>query len=219
DVFVLVNHGIALATLDGDRNDLVLEPAGLLRGFRLVLALRREFVLHLAGDLELPGDILGRVAHVVAVEGIPQPVADHRVDEAEIAHLVAGAQIGRMRRLAHAFLAASDHDAAVAVHDRLPAKRDRAQARAAELVDAPGRHFHRQAGIDRGLTGRILALRGRKDLAHDHFADVTGSHAGALQRALDPDLPEIMGRHAAERTVERADRRARGSCDNDLRHG
>jgi hypothetical protein len=50
---------------------------------------------------------------------------------------------------------------AVAVEDRLIAERDRAQARAAELVDAPGRAFHRDAGGDRGLAGRVLALRRR----------------------------------------------------------
>src|SRR3546814_4338997 len=93
DVFVLVDDGVALATLDGDRNDLVLELAGLLRSLGLVLALHREFVLCLAGDLELLGDILRRGAHVVTVEGIPQAIADHGVDEAEVAHLLAGPQI------------------------------------------------------------------------------------------------------------------------------
>ena len=55
----------------------------------------RELVLLLAGDLELPGDVLGGVAHVVAVEGVPQPVLDHRVDHLEVAHLDAGAQMLR----------------------------------------------------------------------------------------------------------------------------
>src|SRR3546814_18080395 len=72
----------------------------------------------LAGDLELLGDILRRGAHVVTVEGIPQAIADHGVDEAEVAHLLASPQIGGMGRLAHAFLAAGDDDAAVAVDDR-----------------------------------------------------------------------------------------------------
>src|SRR3546814_16699901 len=84
----------------------------LLRSLGLVLALHREFVLCLAGDLELLGDILRRGAHVVTVEGIPQAIADHGVDEAEVAHLLAGPQIGGMGRLAHAFLAAGDDAAA-----------------------------------------------------------------------------------------------------------
>src|ERR1035437_7524999 len=119
---------VALARLDGHGNDLVLELAGLLRGFRLVLRSDREFILHLAGDLPLLGDILGGVTHVVAVEGVPQPVLDHGVDYLEVAHLHAVAQMLAVRRHAHRLLTARHHDLAVAVEDRLIAERDRAQA-------------------------------------------------------------------------------------------
>src|ERR1700733_3906219 len=71
-IFVVGDDDIALARLDRDRNDLVLELAGLLRRLGLVLRMNREFVLLGAGDLILPRDVLGGVAHVVAVEGIPQ---------------------------------------------------------------------------------------------------------------------------------------------------
>ena len=64
-----------------------------------------------------------------------------------------------MRSHAHGFLAAGDNDLGITVEQRLIAERNRAQARAAELVDAPGRAFHRDAGGDRGLAGRVLALR------------------------------------------------------------
>ena len=87
----------------------------LLRGFRLVLRGDGERVLLLAGDLPFLGDILGGDAHVIAVEGIPQPVADHGVDELQVAHLLAGAQISGMGGQAHGFLAARHHDAAVAI--------------------------------------------------------------------------------------------------------
>ena len=99
-----------------------------------------------AGDLPLAGDVLGGVAHVVAVEGVPEAVLDHGVDHLEVAHLHAVAQMRAVRRLAHRFLAAGDHDLGIAVEDRLVAERDRAQARAAELVDAPGRALDRDAG-------------------------------------------------------------------------
>jgi len=52
----------------------------------------------------------------------------------------------------------------VAVEQRLIAQRHRAQAGAAELIDVPGRALHRNAGGDRGLTGRVLALRGGQNL-------------------------------------------------------
>ena len=77
---------------------------------------------------------------------------------------------------------------------RLIAERDRAQAGAAQLVDAPGRAFHRNAGGDRGLAGRVLALAGGQDLAHDDLGDAAGLDAGALQRGLDGDLAEFVGR-------------------------
>ena len=117
-----------LRDLDGDRDDLVLELAGLLRGLGLVLRGDGEFVLLVAGDLVLPGDVLGGVAHVVAVEGVPQAVLDHGVDELDRAHLGAAAQILRVRGHAHGFLAAGDDDFGIAVEQRLVAQRHRAQA-------------------------------------------------------------------------------------------
>ncbi len=90
-IFIVADDDVALAGLDGDRDDLVLELAGLLRGFGLVLRGDRELVLLGAGNLILPGDVLGGVAHVVAVEGVPQPVLDHGVDELKVAHLDAAA--------------------------------------------------------------------------------------------------------------------------------
>src|SRR3954471_1861661 len=81
-----------------------------------------------AGDLVLAGDVLGGVAHVVAVEGVPQAVLDHGVDQFEAAHLDAAAQILRVRGHAHGFLAAGDHDFGIAVEQRLIAERDGAQA-------------------------------------------------------------------------------------------
>ena len=82
DVLVLgrrPSRPCCLLMVTGD--DLVLELAGLLGGLGLVLRGNGEAVLLLARDLPLARDVLGRVAHVVAVEGIPQAVLDHGVDE------------------------------------------------------------------------------------------------------------------------------------------
>jgi hypothetical protein len=100
DVLV-IDDGVALAALDGDGRDLVLELAGLLRGLGLVLRGDGELVLLLARDLPLAGDVLGGRAHVVAVEGVPQAVLDHGVDHLDVAHLGAVAQVRGVRRLAH----------------------------------------------------------------------------------------------------------------------
>ena len=55
----------------------------------------RELVLLVAGQLPLARDVLGGVAHVIAVEGVGQAVLDHRVDHLEVAHLDAAAQMLR----------------------------------------------------------------------------------------------------------------------------
>ena len=170
--------------------------------------------------LPLAGDVLGGVAHVVAVEGLPQPVLDHGVDEFEAAHLLAGTQIGAVRRHAHGLLAARDDDVGVAFADRLQAERDGAQARAAQLVDAPGWRFDGDSGRDRGLAGRVLALAGGEDLAHDHFGDARRVDGGAIDGGHDGHLAEFVGGQAAEGTVEGADGRAGGrQNDHIVLHG
>jgi hypothetical protein len=157
DILVVLHHHVALAGLDGHGCDLVLEAARLLGRLGLVLRGDGEPVLLVAGDLPLLGDVLGRVAHVIAVEGVPQAVLDHGVDHLVVAHLHAVAQMGAVRRLAHRLLAAGSDDRGIAGSDLLHAERHGPQAGAAQLVHAPGRALHRDARLDRGLAGRVLA--------------------------------------------------------------
>ena len=125
DVFVLVDDGVALAGLDGEGDDLVLEAAGVLRRLGLVLAGHGELVLLLAADLPLLGDVLGGLAHVVAVEGVPEAVLDHRVDELHVAHLVALPQVLAVGRHRHVLLPARGDDRRVAELDVLGARSPR----------------------------------------------------------------------------------------------
>ena len=215
NIFVAVDDGVALAALDGDGDDLVLELARLLRGFGLVLRGDREFVLGVTRDLELAGDILGRVAHVVAVEGVPQPVLDHRVDELQVAHLGAGAQMLAVRGQRHRFLAAGHDDRSVAAPDLLHAERDGAQAGTADLVEPPGGRFLGQAGADRRLASRVLALAGGQHLAEDDLVDFRAVDPGPSQYVLDHHDAELVRRRVGERAVEGTDRCAgRGGHDD-----
>jgi hypothetical protein len=152
------------------------------------------------------------------VEGVDQAILQHRVDELEAAHLLTGAEIGRMRRLAHRLLAAGHNDRRIAAHDLLIAERHRAKTRAAELIDDPGRCFNRDAGIDGSLAGRVLALGRREDLAEDDFGDVFGRHFRAGERSCDRDFAKVMRGHGTERTIKRADRRTGARNDHDLSH-
>src|SRR3546814_9235939 len=70
DIFVIGDHGVALAALDRHRDDLVPEPARAARRLSLVLARDGEAVLLLAGYLVTLGQIFGRDAHMIAVEEI-----------------------------------------------------------------------------------------------------------------------------------------------------
>ena len=92
------------------------------------------------------------------------------------------------------------------------------QARAAKLVDAVGRRFHGDAGVDGGLTGRVLAGAGRQNLAHDDFVDVFRRDTGAFQRGADGDFAQVVGGDGAESAVEGADGGAGGAGDNDFSH-
>jgi hypothetical protein len=123
-----------------------------------------------------------------------------------------------VRRLAHALLAARHDDIGVAGGDLLGAQGHGAQARAAQLVQAPGRALDRDAGVDRGLAGRALAGGGLQHLAQDHFVDVGGRDAGPLDGGLDGQLAQLVGRQAGQGAVERSDRRAGGGNDDDVAH-
>ena len=65
-----------------------------------------------------------------------------------------------VRGLGHALLAAGNDDLRVARRDLLGGERHRAQARAAELVDAEGGALDRDARDDGGLAGGVLAGAG-----------------------------------------------------------
>ena len=124
-----VDDDVALAGRDGERHDLVLEPAGLLRRLGLVLRGERESVLLLAADLPFGGDVLGRVAHVIAVEGVDQPVLAASCRRISL-------RPSSRRRADRRHAGASDIDSwppatmicGVAVGDLLQAERHRAQA-------------------------------------------------------------------------------------------
>ena len=178
-----IDDDVALAALDREGDDLVLEAAGLLRGLGLVLRGDGERVLLVAGQLPLRGDVLGRVAHVVAVEGVGQAVLDHGVDHLQVAHLDAAAQMRAMRRHRHRFLAAGDDDlsrrrVAICCMPSATARRPEPQSWLRPQAVASLRH----AGLHRRLARRVLALAGRQDLAEDHLVDLGRIDAGALER-------------------------------------
>ena len=121
-----------------------------------------------------------------------------------------------MLGLRHRFLTARHDDAGVAIGDLLHAKRDCAQAGAAQLIEVPGCLFLRHARLHGGLPGRILALSCRQNLPQNHLVHLGWIDVGALQSAFHRSRAKIVGGRVCKSSVERADRCARCADDDDF---
>ena len=103
--------------------------------------------------------------------------------------------------------------------DRLRRDRYRAQARPADLLDAPRRDFLGDARGHRRLPRRVLALAGGQHLAEDHFADLAGFDSGIAERGEDRHPAKLMRGGVGEGAEEAADGRAASGGDDDVGHG
>jgi hypothetical protein len=124
-----------------------------------------------------------------------------------------------LKRERHGFLAARHDDAGIAVGDLLHADGNRAQARAAELVESPGGLFLRHAAGHGRLTGRVLPLGCGEDLAENDLVDLRAVDLGAFESCLDGDGAKLMGRGVGEGPVKRANGGTRRSDDDDAVSG
>mmetsp|Transcript_26869 Transcript_26869/g.48588 ORF Transcript_26869/g.48588 Transcript_26869/m.48588 type:complete len:355 (-) Transcript_26869:254-1318(-) len=218
DVFVGIDHDVALAGFHGERGDFVGEFAGFLRRFGFVLAGHGQFVLHFAGDLPLVGNILCRLAHVVAVERIPQTVADHGVDIFQIAHFVTGAERCGMGAEGHVFLAAADNDVRVTQLDVLRGKGHGAQAGAADLIDGPCGGLFGQACVNMCLARGVLPLRRCENLTEDRFGYFGFVDASALYHGFKYGSAQIMCGRVGERAAKAANGSPGSRSDHDVSH-
>jgi hypothetical protein len=216
-VLVGVEQHHALARLDLDRNDLLLEAARGDGGRGTLLAGHGQRVLLFARDAVARGHVLGRDAHVDLLPRVVED-AEHVVDQLHVAHARAVARGGvEVRAAAHRLGAAADRDVAVAERDRLRRRDDGLQARAAEAIDVEGRRLDRAAGIDGGDAAQVGVLGvGGDHVAHHHVADGRGRDAAALDRGLDRGGGQLGVGHVLQRTAEGADGRAGAADDEDL---
>ena len=206
--------------LDLDRDDLALEAAFADRRGGAGLALEREGVLLVAGDLVLGGDVLRRHTHMAGAERAGER-AHHHVDGRSVAHLLAPAggrqAVGPAR---HALGTAGEAEFRIAVGERLDHRDDCLGARAAEPVDVHRGGLIRHAGIDgRGTREIHVARLGVDDMAVDHVADLARLDAGALHRRLRGMGRQRDRRSASKAPAEGADRGARAVEYHDVRHG
>ncbi len=93
----------------------------------------------------------------------------------------------------------------------------RAEPRAAELVQPPGGRLLRQAGADRRLARRVLALAGGQDLAEDDLVDLVRLDLGAGRAPrVIATAPSSCAGIVGEGAVEGADGGAGGAGDDDV---
>ena len=196
DGFVAIDDDrVALALRNRDRQDLVLEPAGLGRPRRLLVTARGVLVLRGAIDVVVLGHDLAGVPHVALLERAPQPVVDHRVDDLAVAHAQPVAHPRQqVRAVAHRLHAAGDRHVDVAHRDRLVGEHHRLQSRPADFVDGERGDVIGQAAAQRRLARRILSEAGRDDVAHDAFVDDRGVDAGPAHRLGDDERAKLRAR-------------------------
>jgi hypothetical protein len=179
-----------------------------------VLGARGEAVHVDAGDLELVRDLARLVDHLLAGEGVGEPVVGHRVERGDVAHPEAEASVGKqVRRLAHRLHAAGDDDFGIAAANRQVGDPERPHAGGADLVDRLRGDLLGDAALDLGLARGDLALAGLQHLTEDDLLDLAGVDVRALQRRLDRRAAEIGGVDRSKSASHLADRGAGGSED------
>lgn len=89
--------GLGVLHLGGEGDDLVVEPAGLLRLLGAAERLRGVAVLVLAGDVEVRADVLGRLAHRLHAVGSLLVLDDLLVERPREPVAIAGHDLGAHR--------------------------------------------------------------------------------------------------------------------------
>ncbi len=209
-LLVGVDFGVTATARYGYRNNFVAEPTvfdgrqGFLQGTD------GKFVHGLAADVVFVSCTLGENAHQAAFVGVFQAVQEHAVHHLAMAHAHAGAGLGQqVRRLAHVFHAASDHDVIGACLDLVVGHDHGLHAGAAHLVDGGAAGAVGNAGSTGGLARRGLAEACGQYATHDHFLHIRRLEAGAFNGGLDGDSAQIRRAHGAEGAHHAAHR---GSC-------
>ena len=207
--------GRAFLLRNGDRQDLVGEPAlpGGVGG--LAMAGRGVGVLLGAPDGILLGDHLARHAHVALLEAAPETVVDQRVDQLPVAHAQPFAHARQqIRRVAHRLHAAGDGNLDVAGRDALRREHHRLEPGAADLVDRQRRDVIGKPAVQRRLPRRVLAVARLDDVAHDALVDRGRIDAGAPHRLAHDQRAELRRRELLQRAEKLSGGRADGGDDD-----
>jgi hypothetical protein len=160
--------------------------------------------------------IFSERAHQAAlVVGVFEAIEKHVVENATVAHAIAGARaIKEVRRVGHTLHTSGDGDGEAACEELVVGEHDGLHAGAAHFVDGGCGGGNRKSRGDGGLARGSLALAGRKHAAHDGFVDGVGWDASAGDCGADGDGAEFRRSEVFEIALKRADGGA-GRADDD----
>ena len=219
----LDGRGLALPTGDLDGDDLVVEPAGLDRGDRALLALERERVLALAVDAVALRDVLGGLAHRVRVVHlgelrVQEPPAERGVLELARATVPGRGRLGHdVRRPRHRFHAAADEHVAVADGDRVCGRVDRLQPGPAQPIDGQATDLDRETGKQHGHPRDVAVVLARLvGAAEDDVLDEGRVDTGPIDDGSQHERREVVRPHGRQRAAVAADGRPYGLDDPGL---
>ena len=206
-MLVGVNHNGLLAGLYLNRNNLILELAGLDCSSGLCLRCASQLVLHLAGDAVLLGNVLSGDAHVIVVENIPNAVVYHHIGHNDIVHTSAPTSLCYgVRCVGHGLSAAGQDALVIAGTDNLRGQVQCAHRGCTNLVDGHCRSLERHTDAECDLTGNVLTDAALQDAACNGLVDRGHVDAGLLDSSLCSYLAEISGDDILESLAVGADR-------------
>src|ERR671921_2571546 len=167
----------------------------------------------------LLGDVLGRHAHVVVVEDVPQSVVYHVVEDVRLGHphpVAVAALVQQERRPVHV-LDASGHNHVGVTEGYLLRRGDYGlKARAAHPVQGHARDLDGEAALYADLTTGVHALARGEDVADYYLVDLVDLDPRAREDLFADRGPEFRRRRVLERTAESPYSRPEGRRDDYL---
>jgi hypothetical protein len=195
-------------------------------------------VLLLAGDAEILGQKIRRLAHQQAADGVGEPDLDSRyrleVPRSELEHArrpletllrpaqtqeqVGGLLVVQQRNAAHRLSAAGEHHAGLAHAHDAGRGGDGLHAGGAIAVDRVGDAVARQSRGQGDDTGDVGGVGRGGGVADDDLVDVLAPQAGTRQRTQRCHAAEILGGDAGQWPEGLGEGRPRPREDCNVKH-
>ncbi len=202
-LFVHPDHAGLSPVVHGNLHDFLIERTGFVSGEGPGIAPESVGVLMFPGITAIAGDPFAQLPHVPVFVGIPQPVVNQAVDDLGVSQFFAAPHLGQeIRRLAHAFHPAGDHEVGFLEPDHLVRQDHRLESRPANLVDGRRPDAFRQPAFEGRLAGGGLADSGGDHVSQDHFLNLIVAHAASAKRFPDGRSPQFRSRQGRQRSLK-----------------